>query len=139
MGDAPHWKLKYAENKNGKPNHQKGQEIGHAFDNWIEWPIEEKTVLSQRIILKEDLTKGDVLFLEPTPTFTPNIQRYSKDSWDFYWRKKDDDTYYAHAFLNKGKTGPYFKIYIEEDLLAGEIYQNPRKESEDMITRGETK
>jgi hypothetical protein len=136
MGDAPHWKLTYVENKEGESKYEKGTELGVAFDNWEKWIEHDKLVVSQRIILKEEIGKGDVLFLEPMTKYIPKVARYSEKAWDFYWRMKNSKDYYAHAFLNKGKNGPYFKIYVEEDLLPGEIFQNPRKGAEDMIEQG---
>lgn len=147
MGDKPHWHIYYMANKDEKTmHHGKNKYLGSVFDNWSQWP-DSKTgefheVITQRIVLKEDLFKDDIVEIVPAKGYLPEVTRISSTKPDFNWVlkgvKDPDEKNKAHSFLNKGQDGrPRFRVYVEDDLIAGSsLFQNPRKGSEDIFLRG---
>jgi hypothetical protein len=137
MGDKPRWHLYYVKNREGRMKYDKDEFLGSVFDNWKLWQVDEPRVISFRIDLKLDLSKGDVIEMAPAKEFNPKVTRYSGKNWDFQWvfhGAPDTEKYLAHGFVNQGyDKKPRFKIYIEENIRAGTpLYQNPRRGSEDI-------
>jgi hypothetical protein len=97
MGDAPHWRIYYIENKGlskdeRENHHQLDDYLGCMFDNWNKWLVPEsgqfKEVLSQRIDLGKmgkPLVEGDVVKAVPAKDFKPDVARFSTNKPDFNW------------------------------------------------------
>lgn len=97
MGDAPHWRIYYIENKGLtkdelEKHHKEDDYLGCMFDNWNKWLVPEtgqyKEVLSQRIDLSKmgkPLIEGDVVKAVPAKDFKPDVSRFSANKPDFNW------------------------------------------------------